>query len=63
MSEVGGAGEQQRVSFSLHTDELAFYGRNMERVTEPGLFHAWIGGSCEAQLQAGFELVDESPRG
>jgi beta-glucosidase len=52
-----GAGESAVVSFGLHTDDLAFHGRDMRRVTEPGRFHAWIGGSSEAQLRTEFEIV------
>lgn len=51
-------GERERISFSLHTDELAFYNRKMELVTEPGRFHVWIGGSSEAELWADFEIHD-----
>ena len=49
-------GERQRVSFALHSDELAFYNRDMQLVTEPGWFHLWIGGSSDAQLWAEFEI-------
>jgi beta-glucosidase len=51
-------GERERIIFSLHTDELAFYNRKMELVTEPGRFHVWIGGSSEAELWADFEIHD-----
>jgi beta-glucosidase len=51
-------GERERITFSLHTDELAFYNRKMELVTEPGRFHVWIGGSSEAELWADFEIHD-----
>jgi len=50
------AGERRRVSFTLSSDDLAFYNRKMERVTEAGCFHAWIGGSSEAELLVVFEL-------
>ena len=29
----------------------------MTRVSEPGAFHAWIGGSSTAELRADFELT------
>jgi beta-glucosidase len=51
------AGGWERVEFELHTDELAFYNQAMEEVTEPGKFHAWIGGSSEAELWGEFEIL------
>ena len=49
-------GQRERISFTLHTDDLAFYDRNMKLVTEPGQFHVWIGGSSDAPLWAEFEI-------
>jgi beta-glucosidase len=51
-------GHSQIISFTLHTDELAFYNRKMQRVTEPGLFHVWIGGNSDAPLWSEFELIE-----
>jgi beta-glucosidase len=51
-------GQTVSVSFELHTDDLAFYGRDMQLAAEPGEFHAWIGGSSEADLQVGFRIVE-----
>ena len=51
-------GQSLIVDFDLHADDLAFYGRNMQRVTEPGLFHAWIGGSSETDLRTEFRIID-----
>ncbi len=51
-------GETVRVNFELHTDDLAFYNRDMELVTEPGSFHVWIGGSAETELRTEFRIVD-----
>ncbi len=51
-------GESTTVTFHLHTDDLAFYNRSMQRVTEPGTFHVWIGGSSEADLRSEFRIVD-----
>ena len=51
-------GERITVSFELHTRELAFYGRDNRLGVEPGEFHAWIGGSSEAELFTAFRLVD-----
>lgn len=50
-------GETITVEFRLHTDDLAFYNRNMELVTEPGEFHVWIGGSSESELRTEFRIV------
>lgn len=52
------AGQSQTVSFSLHTDELAFYNQKMQLVTEPGDFHVWIGGSSEAELRSEFTVAE-----
>jgi len=51
-------GQSQTVRFTLHTDELAFYNRAMELVTEPGMFHVWIGGSSAAELWSEFEVTE-----
>jgi beta-glucosidase len=50
-------GQSETVDFTLHTDELAFYNRKMERVTEPGVFHVWIGGNSDTDLRSEFEVV------
>lgn len=51
-------GERQTVSFTLTARDLAFHDRALRRVTEPGEFHAWIGGSSRADLRTTFALVD-----
>ncbi|MEL7449696.1 MAG: beta-glucosidase BglX [Pseudomonadota bacterium] len=51
-------GETTTLAFSLHTDDLSFVGRDMRRVTEPGRFHAWIGGSSAADMQTEFRIVE-----
>ncbi|MDH3373078.1 MAG: glycoside hydrolase family 3 C-terminal domain-containing protein [Gammaproteobacteria bacterium] len=53
-------GQTVTVDFDLHTDDLAFYGRNMQLITEPGEFHAWIGGSSETQLRTEFRIIDSN---
>lgn len=50
--------ETVTVNFRLHSDDLAFYGRNMQLMTEPGEFHAWIGGSSETELRTEFRIID-----
>jgi beta-glucosidase len=51
-------GETLTVSFEMHSSDLAFYGRNQRLAAEPGQFHAWIGGSSEADLRVEFELAN-----
>ena len=52
-------GERRAVSFVVGPNDLAFYGRDMKLITEPGEFHVWIGGSSEAGLHSAFKIVDE----
>ncbi len=52
-----GPGERVTVQFLLHTDDLAFYGRRMRLMVEPGEFHVWIGGSSETELGTAFRVV------
>ena len=54
-------GQRVTVEFVLHTDDLAFYGRDMQFSTEPGRFHFWIGGSSNAELCGEFQIVDGEP--
>jgi len=51
-------GERKTVEFTLHTDDLAFYGRDNGYAAEPGEFHAWIGGSSAAELMTAFRIVE-----
>ena len=53
------AGEQREVSFELGSDDFAFYGRDMQLMTEPGEMHVWIGGSSDAELQTAFTLTGD----
>jgi beta-glucosidase len=50
-------GETVTVNFELHTDDLAFYGRDNTLMVEPGDFHAWIGGSSDTGLRTEFRVV------
>jgi beta-glucosidase len=50
-------GERRGVSFELSAQDLAFHGRDMRPITEPGAFHVWIGGSSDADLQAEFSII------
>jgi len=56
-------GETVTVGFRLHSDDLAFFGRDGASVVEPGEFHLWIGGSSEAGLRGAFRLVDNGTGG
>jgi len=51
-------GQTVTVDFDLHTNDLAFFGRDMQLVTEPGEFHAWIGGSSETELRTEFRITE-----
>ena len=51
-------GQTVTVGFELHTDDLAFFGQNMELMTEPGEFHVWIGGSSVTELRTEFRIVN-----
>ncbi|MDJ0928677.1 MAG: glycoside hydrolase family 3 N-terminal domain-containing protein [Gammaproteobacteria bacterium] len=53
-------GQTVTVEFRLHTDELAFHGRDQRLATEPGEFHAWIGGSSATELRTEFRIVASS---
>lgn len=52
-------GERRRITFRLHSDDLAFYDRSSEPAAEAGHFHAWIGGNADASLQTEFELLPQ----
>ncbi len=51
-------GQTVTVEFDLHTDELAFYGRDNRLMLEAGDFHVWIGGSSTTDQRSEFRLVD-----
>lgn len=51
------AGQTVTVEFSLHADDLAFFGRNNRLMVEPGCFHLWVGGSSDTDLRGEFTLV------
>ena len=49
-------GERRAVTFRLHTGDLAFPGRDMRPVTEPGRIQVWVGGDSNATLGADFHI-------
>ncbi len=50
-------GAQTDVSFTLHTDDLAFHNAALQRVTEPGEFHLWIGPDAARGVRGVFSVV------
>ncbi|MFP4547881.1 MAG: beta-glucosidase BglX [Fidelibacterota bacterium] len=51
-------GESKRVTFTLTTDELAFFNQQMEEITEPGEFQVWIAANSATGLSGKFEVVE-----
>jgi beta-glucosidase len=51
------AGASTRVTFKLHTDDLAFYNRDRKYSAEPGRFQLWVGGDSSAVLEADFVIL------
>jgi beta-glucosidase len=51
-------GQTITIDFDLHTNDLAFFGRDNQPTVEPGVFHAWMGGSSETELRTEFRIVD-----
>ncbi|MEJ5257327.1 MAG: glycoside hydrolase family 3 N-terminal domain-containing protein [Fervidobacterium sp.] len=50
-------GEKRKVLFNLHTDVLAFYGRDMKLCVEPGVYNVMIGSSSDdIRLKGSFEV-------
>jgi beta-glucosidase len=50
------AGETRKVRFTLTPHDLAFVGRDMRPVVEPGRFEAWVGGSSATELGLEFHV-------
>ena len=50
------AGETKKVSFTLTSDDLRFYNREMKFVAEPGSFRVFAGRNAEDLLETGFFL-------
>lgn len=49
-------GEQTEVIFELPIQDLAFYGKDMVKMVEPGKFHVWIAGDSASGILAEFEV-------
>ena len=52
------AKERQTVVFEINTDELAFYNRQMQLVTEAGDFQLWIAGDSASTSYVEFTLTE-----
>ena len=50
-------GETQTVEFAIASEDLAFCGRDMRLVLEPGMFDIFVGGYSTAGLAVALELV------
>lgn len=50
------AGESKTIEFTLTTDDLAFFGRGMQRKAEAGDFKLWIGTSSAEGLETEFSI-------
>ena len=53
-----GPGEETVVSFEITEDMLAFYGRDLVRRAESGVFRVFVGGDSLAEVCGEFRLVD-----
>lgn len=50
-------GQRRTLRFTMPVRDLAFVGREMAWVVEPGAFHLWVGGSSVGGLRAEFTVV------
>ncbi|MGC8824213.1 MAG: glycoside hydrolase family 3 N-terminal domain-containing protein [Bacteroidales bacterium] len=50
--------ESKTVSFTLKTDDLAFWNAEMKKVTEPGDFDVWIGPNSKDGLKSSFMVLE-----
>nr|AFH08279.1 hypothetical protein [uncultured bacterium]AIA99599.1 hypothetical protein [uncultured bacterium contig00103(2014)] len=52
------AGEAKTIEFSLTTNDLAFYGRDLVEKAEKGDFNVWVGGNSNASLRSTFSVTE-----
>jgi beta-glucosidase len=50
-------GQRRTVAFTLTAQDLAFTGRDMREITEPGRFHAWVAGNAASGLWTEFTVT------
>lgn len=53
------AGEKRRVTFTLGTEQLGFYNRELRFVVEPGEFKVFAGTNSQEGLEASFAVVEK----
>jgi beta-glucosidase len=51
-------GEKRTVSFTLHSNDLAFYNSRMQLAAEPGQFHVWIAPDSARGVRGEFTLTE-----
>ena len=51
-------GERQRVEFTLSSEQLGFYNREMKFMVESGDFKGFVGTSSEGGLEFGFTVIE-----
>ncbi len=49
-------GETKLVTFELSSDDVAFYGLDLVKKAENGMFNVWVGGSSDSGLKGSFFL-------
>lgn len=49
-------GETKLVTFELSSDDVAFYGLDLVKKAENGMFNVWVGGSSDSGLKGSFSL-------
>ncbi len=49
-------GETKLVTFELSSGDLAFYGLDLVKKAESGMFNVWVGGSSDSGLKGSFSL-------
>ncbi len=52
-------GEMKTVAFEITTEDLSFYGVDMKKIVEPGMFDIMTGGNTTALLTTSFKLVEK----
>jgi len=50
-------GESKELVFTLTTEDLKFYGKDLRRIYEPGAFRVYVGTSSADTKEAGFTLL------